>query len=57
MVFTENCSPPIFDPDAPKFDQIIPGTDVTRNLTAIKLRELLEEKGLHSDGKVAQLRQ
>lgn len=49
IIFTEKCSPPVFDPDAPKFHQINPGTDVTYNLTAIELRELLEEKGLNSD--------
>ena len=57
MVFTDTDLPPIFDPDAPKFDQLVPGTQVTRNLIAVELREALEEKGLNTDGKVGQLKQ
>ena len=57
MVFTDNDLPPLFDPDAPKFDQSVPGTQVTRNLTAVDFREASEEKGLNTDGKVGQLKQ
>ena len=55
MVFTSEI-PPIFDPTAPKFDQILPETKITRNLTAVELRKVLEDKGLNTDGKVAQLK-
>ena len=55
MVFTSDL-PPIFDPTIPKFDQILPGTQVTRKLTAVELRKALEDMGLNTDGKVAQLK-
>lgn len=57
MVFKQNDLPPIFDPGAPRLDQAVPGTNVTRNLTTVELRQVLEEKGLNTDGKVTQLRQ
>ena len=55
MVFTSDL-PLIFDPAAPKFDQILPGTQVTRKITAVELRKALEDKGLNTDGKVTQLK-
>ena len=56
MVFVEGDLPPIFDPDAPKHDQLIAGETVTRNYNKSELKERLEEANLNSDGKVDALR-
>ena len=56
MVFRDESLPPIFDPDAPKYDSLSPGTLVTRKFTSKELREMLEKNGLNSDGLVAVLR-
>ena len=35
MIFTQDDEPPIFFPNTPKLDAVVPGTNVTRNLTAV----------------------
>ena len=39
MVFSANDDPPIFDPAAPKYDQLIPGEDVMRTLNKAELNK------------------
>ena len=56
MVFLDGDLPPIFDPDAPKYDQLIAGETVTRSYNKSELKKRLEEANLNSDGKVEALK-
>ena len=49
--------PPIFDSKGPKYDVIKSDNLLTRKLNKSELKDVLEEKGLNTDGKVDQLRQ
>ena len=56
MVCKENDLPPIFNPNTPKYDQIIGVQDNTRAFTKPELEKMLEDRGLNSDGDVRTLR-
>ena len=56
MSFQENDLPPIFHPDAPKYDQIVTTEDVTRKFTKKVLQEMLNARNINSDGLVEDLR-
>ena len=55
MVFKDGDLPPVFTLDAPKYDTLADGVQVTHKLTKSKLRSLLEAKGYNGEGKVADL--
>ena len=57
MVFSETDLPSIFNSEAPKYDVIESDNLLTRKLNKSELKDVLEEKGLNTDGKVDQLRQ
>ena len=55
MVFLETDLPPIFSPTAEKYDTIVAGESITKQLTKAQLKKTLEDKGLNSDGDVKTL--
>ena len=55
MIFQANDTPPIFDPTAEKLDQQVAEINKIRKLTAVELRNKLEDKGLNSAGRVKDL--
>ena len=57
MVFQADDPPPIFDSAAEKFDQEVPMANAIRKLTVVELRKKLEDKGLNSAGRAADLRE
>ena len=46
MVFLETDLPPIFSPTAEKYDTIVAGESITKQLTKAQLKKTLEDKGL-----------
>lgn len=55
MIFLKDDLPPIFDPDAPKFD-IAQRDSITHNLTKPEPKKLLDDKGFNGDRNVDTLR-
>jgi len=56
MVFSETDLPPMFDSEALKYDVIKSGNMLTHKLNKSELKDVLEEKGINTDGKFDQLR-
>ena len=56
MIFKEPDLPPIFKPDAPRYDIAVEGTNVTRKFTKPELKAKLEATGFNGEGKVDVLR-